>query len=104
MIRMIDSGEITGKIGKTVFAQMYKTGQDAAAVIEEQGLKPLADAGELEKICAGVIAQNPKQAGQYQAGKTQVMGFFVGQVMKASQGKADPKIVNEILARKLGEA
>jgi aspartyl-tRNA(Asn)/glutamyl-tRNA(Gln) amidotransferase subunit B len=101
MIKMIDAGEITGKIGKTVFAEMYKTGADPAAIIAEKGLKPMADTAEIEKVCDRVIADNPAQAEQFRAGKTKVLGFFVGQVMKLTGGKADPKILNEILQNKL---
>jgi aspartyl-tRNA(Asn)/glutamyl-tRNA(Gln) amidotransferase subunit B len=101
MIKMIDSGKITGKIGKTVFVEMFRTGQGPAEVIASQGLAPLADAGELERVCAQVLLANPKEVEQYRAGKTKLMGFFVGQVMKATAGKAEPKAVNQILAEKL---
>jgi len=101
MIRMIDSGEITGKIGKTVFVEMYKSGRDPGIIVEEQGLKPMADTAQIERICEKAIADNPGQVEQYQAGKTKVMGFFVGLVMKATGGKADPRAVNEILKNKL---
>ncbi len=104
LVGMIDSGEITGKIGKTVFAEMYKTGKSPAEVIEEKGLKPMADEGEIGSICDRVIAENPKQVKQYREGKTKVLGFFVGQVMKASGGKADPQIVNRLLTKKLERA
>ncbi|MFO8058626.1 MAG: Asp-tRNA(Asn)/Glu-tRNA(Gln) amidotransferase subunit GatB [bacterium] len=104
LVRMIDSGEITGKIGKTVFAEMYKTGKSPAEVIEEQGLKPMADEGEVGNICDKVIEENPKQVKQYQEGKQKVLGFFVGQVMKATGGKADPQVVNRMLKQKLDEA
>jgi len=103
MIRMIDAGEITGKIGKTVFAEMCRTGEDPAAIIEDKGLKPVADAGEIERWCRQAVADNPKQVEQYRAGKTKVMGFFVGQVMKASSGKADPAQVNDLLKKLLAE-
>jgi aspartyl-tRNA(Asn)/glutamyl-tRNA(Gln) amidotransferase subunit B len=104
MVRMIDAGEITGKIGKTVFAEMYKTGRDPAAIITEQGLKPLADTAEIEKICDRIIAANPAQVEQFKAGKTKVLGFFVGQVMKETGGKADPKLLNRILQQKLEQS
>jgi len=101
MIEMIDAGEITGKIGKKVFIKMYETGKDPAAIIEEEGLKPLADTGEIEKICEQAIADNPKEAELFRGGKKKLMGFFVGQVMKATGGKADPGLVNQLLAKKL---
>ena len=101
MLKLIDAGEITGKIGKTVFAEMYRTGQDPAKIIAEQGLQPVADTAEIEKVCDRVIAENPQQVEQFKAGKTKVLGFFVGQVMKMTRGKANPKVLNEILQRKL---
>jgi len=101
MIKMIDNGEITGKIGKTVFAEMYKTGKSPAEVIDEKGLKPMADEGEIDAICVKVVEENPKQVKQYKDGKTKVLGFFVGQVMKATGGKADPELVNRLLKQKL---
>jgi len=99
---MIDAGEITGKIGKTVFAEMYQSGGDPAKIVEEKGLKPVADTGAIDAIVDQVIAQNPAQVEQYKSGKTKVLGFLVGQVMKLSGGKADPPAVNEALKRKLG--
>jgi len=104
MIKMIDAGEITGKIGKTVFVEMYKSGKDPAAIIAEQGLKPLADTGEIERICEKVIAENPAQVEQFKAGKPKLLGFFVGRVMKLTGGKADPRVLNEILKKKLEQA
>jgi aspartyl-tRNA(Asn)/glutamyl-tRNA(Gln) amidotransferase subunit B len=104
MIRMIDSGEITGKIGKKVFSEMFVSGKDPGVIIDEQGLKPLADAGEIEKLCDRAIADNPRQVDQYKQGKTKVIGFFVGRVMKATGGKADPKVVNELLKKRLDQA
>ncbi len=101
LIKMIESGDITGKIGKKVFHRMYESGKDPAAIVLEDGLAPVTDSAEIERICDEVIAANPKQVEQYRAGKTKVMGFFVGQVMKATKGQADPAAVNEILSRKL---
>jgi len=104
MIKMIESGEITGKIGKKVFSEMYASGKDPDVIVDEKGLKPMADTGEVEEIIRKVVSENPKQVEQYKAGKTKVVGFFVGQVMKATGGKADPKSVNELLTRILDEA
>jgi aspartyl-tRNA(Asn)/glutamyl-tRNA(Gln) amidotransferase subunit B len=101
LVKLIDAGEITGKIGKTVFAEMYRTGADPAAIVADRGLQPVADSGEIDRICDEVIGQNPGQVEQYRAGKTKVLGFFVGQVMKLSSGKADPPAVNAALKRKL---
>jgi aspartyl-tRNA(Asn)/glutamyl-tRNA(Gln) amidotransferase subunit B len=81
---------------------MFATGDAPAAIIEREGLKQISDTGALEKIVDEVIAANPKQLEQYRAGKTTVVGFFVGQVMKASRGQANPAAVNELLRKKLG--
>ena len=80
---------------------MWNGEGDADSVIEAKGLKQITDSGEIEGIIDSIIADNPGQVAQYRAGKEKLLGFFVGQVMKASQGKANPKLVNEILSRKL---
>ena len=80
---------------------MFRTGKGAQAVIEEQGLAQVSDAAEIEKIVTDVMASNPRQLEQYRAGKEALFGFFVGQVLKASKGKANPKVVNELLREKL---
>ncbi len=103
MIKMISDGVISTKIAKTVFEEMYKNGKDAGAVVEEQGLVQVSDTGEIEKIISGVIEANPGQAADYKAGKEKLFGFFVGQVMKASRGKANPELVNQLLKKKLSE-
>jgi aspartyl-tRNA(Asn)/glutamyl-tRNA(Gln) amidotransferase subunit B len=102
LIRLIDDNTISGKIAKEVFAEMFATGNAPAAIVEEKGLVQITDAGAIETIADEVIAANPKEAESYRAGKTALIGFFVGQVMKASGGKANPKAVNEILKAKLG--
>jgi aspartyl-tRNA(Asn)/glutamyl-tRNA(Gln) amidotransferase subunit B len=81
---------------------MMASGDSAGAIIEREGLKQISDTGALEKIVDDVIAANPKQVEQYRGGKTTVIAFFVGQVMKASRGQANPAAVNEILRAKLG--
>ncbi len=101
LVRAIEEGRISGKQGKDVLVEMYKTGKGAGQVIEEGGLAQLSDTGEIEKIVADVLAANPQQLEQYRAGKETLFGFFVGQVLKASKGKANPKIVNELLKEKL---
>jgi aspartyl-tRNA(Asn)/glutamyl-tRNA(Gln) amidotransferase subunit B len=103
MIKMINDGVISTKIAKTVFEEMYKTGKDAETVVKEQGLVQVSDTGAIEEIIAGVIKANPGQAADYKAGKEKLFGFFVGQVMKASKGKANPELVNELLKKKLTE-
>jgi aspartyl-tRNA(Asn)/glutamyl-tRNA(Gln) amidotransferase subunit B len=104
LVRLIDEGKISGKQGKEVLVEMFASGKPAAVVVEEQGLTQVSDAGEIERIVNEVIAASPKQLEQYRAGKETLFGFFVGQVMKASKGKANPKIVNEVLQEKLGKS
>ncbi len=103
LIRRIQDGTVSTRAAKEVFEGMWAGEGDADTVIEQRGLKQLSDTGALEAIVDEVIAANPKQVEQYRAGKTKLLGFFVGQVMKASQGKANPQQVNEILRRKLAE-
>ncbi len=103
MIKMINDGVISTKIAKTVFEEMYKTGKDAETVVQEQGLVQVSDSGAIEQIIADVIKANPGQAADYKAGKEKLFGFFVGQVMKASKGKANPDLVNQLLKKKLSE-
>ncbi|HEX3560094.1 MAG TPA: Asp-tRNA(Asn)/Glu-tRNA(Gln) amidotransferase subunit GatB [Pyrinomonadaceae bacterium] len=101
LVRAIEEGHISGKQGKDVLAEMFRTGKGAQAVIEEQGLAQVSDAGEIERIINDVLAASPQQLASYRAGKEALFGFFVGQVLKASKGKANPKVVNEILKEKL---
>lgn len=101
LVHAVEEGRISGKQGKDVLAEMFTTGKGAQAVIEEKGLAQVSDAGEIEKIVADVLASSPQQLEAYRAGKEALFGFFVGQVMKASKGKANPKIVNELLKEKL---
>jgi aspartyl-tRNA(Asn)/glutamyl-tRNA(Gln) amidotransferase subunit B len=101
LVRLIDEGKISGKQAKDVLVEMFKTGKRASVIVEEQGLAQVSDAGEIERVVDEVIAANPKQLEQFRGGKESLLGFFVGQVMKASQGKANPKLVNETLQRKL---
>ncbi|MCB9988964.1 MAG: Asp-tRNA(Asn)/Glu-tRNA(Gln) amidotransferase subunit GatB [Rhodospirillales bacterium] len=102
LIALIADNTISGKIAKDVFAEMYATGKDAAAIVEEKGLKQVTDTGAIEAIVDEVIAENPDNVAAYQSGKDKLFGFFVGQVMKKSQGKANPAMVNELLKQKLG--
>ena len=101
LVRFIDEGTINGKQGKEVLAEMFASGKSAAAVIEERGLVQVSDTGEIDRVIDEVIAASPAQLAQYRAGKEALFGYFVGQVMKASKGKANPKIVNERLKEKL---
>ncbi len=103
MIKMISDGVISTKIAKTVFEEMYKTGKAAETVVKEQGLVQVSDTGAIEAIIDEVIKANPAQTADYKAGKEKLFGFFVGQVMKASKGKANPDLVNQLLKKKLSE-
>ena len=97
----IAKGEISGKLAKEIFSKMIETGDSAKTIIDREGLKQISDTGALEKIIDEVIAASPKQLEQYRSGKTTVIGYFVGQVMKLSKGQANPAAVNELLKSKL---
>ena len=101
LINLIKEGTISGKNAKTVFEIMADGNKDPEKIVEEKGLKQQSDPKELEKIIDKVILDNPKNVGAYKSGKDKLFGFFVGQVMKQSNGKANPQLVNEILKKKL---
>ncbi|MEZ5673650.1 MAG: Asp-tRNA(Asn)/Glu-tRNA(Gln) amidotransferase subunit GatB [Thiotrichaceae bacterium] len=102
MLRRISDNTISGKIAKQVFEAMWNGEGDADYIIEKQGLVQVTDTTAIEKVIDEVIANNPKQLADYRGGKDKLFGFFVGQVMKVSQGKANPNLVNELLKQKLG--
>ncbi len=102
MLYLIVNGTISGKIAKIVFEEMYKTGKDAETIVKEKGLVQISDEAGIEAIVDEVINKNPKEVERLKAGEAKLMGFFVGQVMKATKGKANPEIVNELLRKKLG--
>ena len=97
LIQFLQEGSISGKIAKTVFEEMVQSGKDPAAIIEVRGLKQVSDEGALRGLLETLLNNNPKQVEQYRAGKTQIKGFFVGQVMKETKGQANPQIVNQLL-------
>jgi aspartyl-tRNA(Asn)/glutamyl-tRNA(Gln) amidotransferase subunit B len=101
LIGLITDNTISGKIAKDVFVIMYETGKDPAKIVEEKGLKQVTDTGAIEKIVDEVIAENAKQVADFRGGNEKIFGFFVGQVMKKSAGKANPATVNELLNKKL---
>jgi aspartyl-tRNA(Asn)/glutamyl-tRNA(Gln) amidotransferase subunit B len=101
LIGRIKDGTISGKIAKQVFGAIWAGEGDADAVIASKGLKQIADSGAIEAIVDSIVSANPEQAQQYRSGKDKVFGFFVGQVMKETQGKANPQQVNELLKRRL---
>ncbi len=97
LIQFLQEGSISGKIAKTVFEEMVQSGKDPATIIEVRGLKQVSDEGALRGLLETLLNNNPKQVEQYRAGKTQIKGFFVGQVMKETKGQANPQIVNQLL-------
>ena len=101
LIARIRDATISGKLAKEVFEAMWTSGRDADAVIEEKGLKQITDTSAIERVIEEVMAKNPGQLADYRSGKDKLFGFFVGQVMKATQGKANPAQVNELLKKKL---
>jgi aspartyl-tRNA(Asn)/glutamyl-tRNA(Gln) amidotransferase subunit B len=101
LLELLNSGTISGKIAKTVFEEMYTTGKRAKAVVEEKGLVQVTDESAIESVVDEVLSENTKEVEAYRNGKQKLWGFFVGQVMKKTKGKANPKIVNEILRSKL---
>ncbi len=94
-------GAISGKLAKTVFEDMVATGKDPEAIVKEKGLAQISDTGALESLTQEIINANPKEAADYRAGKTKVMGFFVGQLMKQTRGQANPQLANEIFQKLL---
>jgi aspartyl-tRNA(Asn)/glutamyl-tRNA(Gln) amidotransferase subunit B len=101
LVALIHKGEISGKLAKEIFPKMFASGEAAAAIIASEGLRQISDAGALEKIVDEVLANNAKQVEQFKSGKTTVLGFLVGQAMKASRGQANPGVVSDLLKRKL---
>ncbi|HLK49946.1 MAG TPA: Asp-tRNA(Asn)/Glu-tRNA(Gln) amidotransferase subunit GatB [Bryobacteraceae bacterium] len=102
LLKRIASGELSGKLAKEVFAKMFASGEAPGPIIEREGLKQISDTGALEKVLADVIAGNPRQVEQYKGGKTTVLNFLVGQVMKATRGQANVAVVTDLLKQKLG--
>ena len=101
LVNLIDSGKISGKQGKEVFAEMFATGKTATAIVKEKGIEQLSDVSAIEKLCDEVIAANPKPVTDFRAGNVASLNFLKGQVIKLSKGKANPQLVGEILERKL---
>ncbi len=101
LVRLIDEEKISGKQGKDVLVEMFTTGKNAATIVEKRGLVQVSDTGEIDRLIDGVMTASTSQLQQYRAGKEALFGFFVGQVLKASKGKANPKVVNDRLREKL---
>jgi aspartyl-tRNA(Asn)/glutamyl-tRNA(Gln) amidotransferase subunit B len=103
LIRMIDAAEISGKIAKTVFEELYSSPEEPAAIVRRLGLVQISDEAALESIIERVMNANPKQLAEYRAGKDKLFGYFAGQVMKETKGQANPQLLNDLLKRKLKE-
>jgi aspartyl-tRNA(Asn)/glutamyl-tRNA(Gln) amidotransferase subunit B len=101
LVNLIDTGKISGKQAKEVFAEMFGTGKTAGVIVREKGIEQLSDTETIEKLCEEVIAANPKPAADFKAGNAASLNFLKGQVMKLSKGKANPQLAGEILERKL---
>ena len=101
LLKLVDNGTVSLKVAREIFPELYASKKSPEQIVQEKGLTQVSDEGALGKIIAEVIAKNPAQVAQYRGGKEQVLGFFVGQVMKASGGKANPGKVNELLKKKL---
>ena len=101
LIKMITSGKISGKIAKDVFEKMQDNDNDPHQIVVKEGLIQQSDPKELEKIISAVLSKNQDKVTQYKSGKVKLFGYFVGEVMKVSKGKANPQLVNEILKAKL---
>ena len=101
LLTLIDDGTISGKIAKDVFDIMWETSGDPDKIVEEKGLKQITDTGAIEAAVDEIIAGNPEQADEVRGGNDKAIGWFVGQVMKATQGKANPQQVNQLLREKL---
>jgi len=101
LIDLISDGTISGRIAKEVFEAMVETGKDAAAIVEEKGLRQVSDTGAIEASIAEVMKNNADKVAEYRSGKDKLFGFFVGQTMKATGGKANPAVVNELLKKML---
>jgi len=101
LIDLIENGTVSGRLAKEVFEAMFETGRDADAIVAERGLKQVTDTGAIDAAIAAVVAANGDKVAEYRGGKEKLFGFFVGQVMKATAGKANPKLVNDLLRKKL---
>jgi aspartyl-tRNA(Asn)/glutamyl-tRNA(Gln) amidotransferase subunit B len=104
LVQKIDSAEISGKIAKTVFEEMVRTGDEPAPIIKRMGLVQVSDEASLSTVIDSILTANPKQVAEYRSGKTKVLGFLVGQVMKETKGQANPQVLNDLLRKKLADS
>ena len=103
LLKLIDNGDISGKIGKEVLEKSFQSGKSPGNIVEEEGMQQISDESQLEEIVDRVIEDNPSSVNDYKSGKKKAMGYLVGQIMKATSGKANPQLVNELLQKKLDE-
>ena len=103
MIGLIEDGTISGKIAKEIIVDMFESGKDAKVLVEEKGLVQISDVSELEALIREIMEQHPGPVADFRGGKQQAKGFLVGQCMKATKGKGNPKVVNELLDKLLSE-
>ena len=103
LLQSMEKGEISGKIGKAVFEEMFNTGEDPALIIEKKGLKQISDTDTLSRVISAVLAANPQSIEDYHSGKKRAMGFLVGQIMKETKGQANPQLVNKLLMEELNK-
>lgn len=103
LLQLLEKGTLSGKMGKAVFEKMFSNGKSAREIIAAEGMEQITDAGEIEKLCRRVLEQNADKVEQYRAGRQALFGFFVGQVMKASRGQANPQLVNQSLRKLLAQ-
>jgi len=102
LIALIEKNTISNNIGKQIIIDMMKEGQKASEIVEKRGLSQISDEGAIKEVCKQVAEANPKEVAAYKNGKVQLLGFFVGQVMKETKGRANPKAVNELMREILG--
>ena len=101
LLKLIDAGTISGKIAKIVFEEMFNTGKGPKEIVAEKGLLQISDESAIEKAVDEIIAKHQNEAERFKAGEEKLLGFFVGQVMKATKGKANPQILNDLIKKKL---
>jgi aspartyl-tRNA(Asn)/glutamyl-tRNA(Gln) amidotransferase subunit B len=101
LIRLIDAGEISGKIAKTVFEELYRSGEEAEGVVRRLGLTQISDETSLEAVIDKIVADNPRQLAEYRSGKEKLFGYFVGQAMKETRGQANPQLLNDLVKKRL---
>ena len=103
LLSLVEEGVISGKIAKSVFEEMGRTGKPAKQIVEEKGLVQITDTDALDEVIIKIISNHPNEVQAYKNGKTKLLGFFVGQIMKETRGQANPKLANELLKAKLGD-